>query len=58
MTFVVIAFIGIVVAVAAIGLGLIVGESERIAKDPEVQANIERQRREHERQQAWKDKWK
>jgi len=53
-----IAFVGVIVAVLALGLGLFSGELSRIEKDPEFRKRLEQERKERERQRAWKDKLK
>lgn len=50
------AIIGIVLTVVMGVAGLIFGDLDRVEKDPEVKAKIEEQKRELERQRAWKAK--
>jgi len=39
-------------------IGLFAGEVKRVQDDPEVKAEIERRKKELERQKAWKDNFK
>ena len=52
------ALLGIAVAMIAIFFGFMDGELKRVREDPEVQANIARDKAERDRQQAWKDNFK
>jgi hypothetical protein len=52
------ALLGVIVALLMGGFGLVAGEFKRLEKDPEWQAEVERRKKELERQKAWKDKWK
>ncbi len=52
------ALLGIVVVVVAIVLGLVTGEVDRSLNDAGFKDEIEKRKKERERQKAWKDKWK
>ncbi len=52
------ALLGIVVVVVAIVLGLVTGEVDRSLNDAGFKDEIEKHKKERERQKAWKDKWK
>ncbi len=50
--------VGIIVAVFAVVSGFFSGELDRMSKDPELRKWIEEERKEKERQKAWKNKLK
>jgi hypothetical protein len=52
------ALVGILVVVLALGLGLFSGELARMKKDPEFQKQLEEEKKENERKKVWKDKLK